>query len=147
MLMEGINSTNIEIQQHLDTEKSTVSQIMESELGHDLPTGQTPVRKSHGLIPKLASLASPIMRKVKSRVQNAIVLRKQILRTPRKPLSSTTSLQDIDDDCMASDSELTFTKKNLNLCGLQKASSLTDLRSNAVFHRPRIPKKYGRKAQ
>lgn len=41
MLLEGINSTKFEIQQHLDTEKSTVSQIMESELGHDVPTGKT----------------------------------------------------------------------------------------------------------
>ena len=112
MFLEGIKSTNSEIQEHLDNEKSVVSQIIKSELNHDLPTGKltsslhavklsslavelmfvtvsfsfvghTPVRKSHGSIPKLASLASPIMKKVKSRVQNAIVLKKRALRSPR----------------------------------------------------------------
>ena len=40
MFLEGIKSTNSEIQEHLDNEKSMVSQIIKSELNHDLPTGK-----------------------------------------------------------------------------------------------------------
>lgn len=63
----------------------------------------------------------------------------------QKPLSSTQSLGDFDEDGMASDSEVTVRKKGLQSFSLQKASSLCDLRSKKVFQQPRIPKKISRK--
>lgn len=142
--LEDIQSTSCDVLMHLESGKSAVNQIVSDEIKHDMPTGRTPNRKSYGPIPEPSSLPSPVIRKIKPRIQRASW--KKLMRSPRKPLLSTMSLQDIDDG-MSSDSEVTILKKKpFPTIGLQKASSLCDLRSNAVFQRPRIPKKFSKKA-
>lgn len=139
--INNVKSTSSEVAEDLDVGRTVINEILSTELSHDAQTGLTPVRKSYGSIPKPSALPSPVLDKVKMRVQRAPW--KKLLRSPRKPLTSTMSLND-EDECMASDSEVTNNMKREMGFGLQKASSLSDLR-NPVFHRPRVPKKYSRK--
>ncbi|XP_034231608.1 kinesin-like protein KIF11-A [Thrips palmi] len=142
MFLKGAQSASSEILEQLENGKSVVNQLLSEEIKHDVPTGRTPIRKSYGPIPEPTGLPSPITRKINPRIQKAAWTKH--MRSPRKPLLSTQSLQDVE-DCNASDSEVTIIKrKPLETNVLQKASSLCDLRSHAVFQRPRIPKKLNR---